>query len=387
MTLWLSAGMLFTLLAVVIILLVYGRRTLTGTQPVSLLTFVAILFTSGLDVGLVMFPLTEFPQYADTAANPEYAFTNPLAIEFGFWGFLVWAIYFLTCFYFCAIEPRLGFFRIPLIKWLNNLVIIGTCAFTAHLLLVNLEWYLPGVAQSDIAKPVFYTIVFTTIALAVYSSTHLIYIKVFSVATTLLFIMLILLLGSHSAVEHDASLQGYWRSVQLLSDYFTHLPDFILPMNSYHSFYLFWWFAWSIMIGQFTARFVGGLKTYQVFLAMLVLPSIPIALWFATLHHYYVRDWSTQGLLNYAMVFVGVTFVLNSLDSLIRLYGDNLSLTLSRLGPARYAVLHGGMLWALTLLFTLGFMRIQWIGALVIGLFFLCAVYGIKSLRAFQQQD
>ena len=54
-------------------------------MPTSLFAFIAILFTSGLDVGLIMLPLTEFPVFAE---DPAYDFANPLAVEFGFWGFL-----------------------------------------------------------------------------------------------------------------------------------------------------------------------------------------------------------------------------------------------------------------------------------------------------------
>ena len=35
-----------------------------GVTPVRTFTFIAILFTSGLDVGLIMFPLTEFAAIA-----------------------------------------------------------------------------------------------------------------------------------------------------------------------------------------------------------------------------------------------------------------------------------------------------------------------------------
>jgi len=139
--------------------------------------FIAILFTSGLDVGLIMFPLTEFGGYGNVSENPEYAFANPLAIEFGFWAFLIWGFYFLTCFYFAIIEPRVKFFEIPMVKLVNNVVIIGTCAFTAYLLLVNLPWYLPQLGDGESVVPAFYLIVFLSIALAVYSSSKVKYIR------------------------------------------------------------------------------------------------------------------------------------------------------------------------------------------------------------------
>jgi choline-glycine betaine transporter len=126
------------------------------------------------------------------------------------------------------------------------------------------------------------------------------------------------------------------------------------------------------MIGQFTSRFVGGLKTYQVLIAMMVIPSIPIAAWFSVLYHYHSAGISTDGLVNFAMVFVGIVFVINSLDSLIRLYTDNLNITVERLGRVNYMALNIVALSLLTLLFKLDFLQIQWVGALVIAIFFGC---------------
>lgn len=43
------------------------------------------------------------------------------------------------------------------------------------------------------------------------------------------------------------------------------------------------------MIGQFVARFGGGLKAWQLLLALLIVPSIPIAIWFSVLYHYFIN--------------------------------------------------------------------------------------------------
>ncbi|GEK08462.1 BCCT family transporter [Pseudoalteromonas sp. McH1-7] len=375
MTVWLSAGIIFTLLAVAFILLKWGNVQCVGVTPVKTFTFIAILFTSGLDVGLIMFPLTEFAGYADIKASPEYAFTNPLAIEFGFWGFLIWGFYFLTCFYFCVIEPKVKFFEIPWVKFINNIVIIGTCAFTAFLLLSNLPWYLPSLGDGESIIPSFYLIVFAAIAFAVYSSTSLKYVRFLSITTTWVFIGLIAFMWASAFVFGDSAMSSYTNNLALIGGYFANIDQFILPLNDYHEFYLFWWFAWSIMIGQFTSRFVGGLKTYQVLAAMLIFPSIPIAAWFSVLYHYHEAGIPTAGIKNFAMVFVGIVFVINSLDSLIRLYTDNLNLTVSRLGKRNYILLNIVALSLLTLLFKLNFLQIQWVGALVIGLFFSCFAY------------
>lgn len=375
MTTWLSAGILFTFTAIAFILYRWGNIRCVGVTPVKTFTFIAILFTSGLDVGLIMFPLTEFAGYADLAASPEYSFTNPLAIEFGFWAFLIWGFYFLTCFYFCVIEPRVKFFEISIVKLINNVVIIGTCSFTAYLLLTNLPWYVPELGDGESVISSFYLIVFLVIAAAVYSSTNIRYVRILSLATTWLFIGLIALMWGGAFLAEGSSISEFANTIALLGGYFGNIHEFVLPLNDYHEFYLYWWFAWSIMIGQFTARFVGGLRTYQVLVAMLVFPSIPIAVWFAVLYYYSVNGLEVTGFYNIAMAVVGITFVINSLDSLIRLYTDNLNLSVTRLGRVKYFMGNLIALSLLTLLFKLDFLQIQWVGAIVIGLFFTCFGY------------
>lgn len=375
MTAWLSAGILFTFIAIAFVLYRWGNVRCVGVTPVRTFTFIAILFTSGLDVGLIMFPLTEFAGYADLAASPEYAFTNALSIEFGFWAFLIWGFYFLTCFYFCVIEPRVRFFELPLIKLINNIVIIGTCAFTAYLLLTNLPWYMPELGDGESVVGSFYLIVFLVIAAAVYSSTNIRYVRLLSLTTSWLFIALIALMWGGAFLSETSSIGEFANTIALLGGYFGNIHEFVLPLNDYHEFYLYWWFAWSIMIGQFTARFVGGLRTYQVLAAMLVFPSIPIAIWFAVLYYYSANGIETTGFYNLAMAIVGITFVINSLDSLIRLYTDNLNVGVARVGKVKYFLANVIALSSLTLLFKLDFLQIQWVGAVVIGLFFSCFGY------------
>ncbi|AWL12209.1 hypothetical protein HMF8227_01736 [Saliniradius amylolyticus] len=375
MNLWLNAGIIFTAVSILFILVKWGNLRMIGEMPVRTFTFIAILFTSGLDVGLIMFPLTEFAGYADTTANPEYAFTNPLAIEFGYWSFLIWGFYFLTCFYFCVIEPKVKFFELKPVKFINNLVIIGTCAFTAFLLLKNLPWYMPGVGDGESIVPTFYLIVFAAIALATYSSTDIKYVRILSLGSTWLFIALIAWFWLDAYIFGGSNVAKYASTLGLVGGYFSNIHEFILPLNDYHAFYLFWWFAWSIMIGQFTARFVGGLKTWQVLAAMLIFPSIPIAIWFSVLYHYHEAGLDTSGIKTFGMIFVGIVFVINSLDSLIRLYTDNLNLTVKRFGTFKYWLVNFGVLASLTLLFKLDFLRIQWVGALVIGIYFACMGY------------
>lgn len=363
----LSVAILVSLLTSLVLVIWFRNLKLKGPDPLPLTAFMAILFTSGLDVGLIMFPLTEFPVYESEAA---YGFTNPLAIEFGFWGFLVWGFYFLTTFYFCVVEPKLKLFEIKWVKLINNAVIIATCAFTGFLFLSYLPTYIEGISD-----PLRYGLVGSVVLAAVLSSTDIRYVKWLGLGSTVLFFGLIGLLWLTSG----AGLTGLAQSASNLGGYFANLPKFTTPITDYHAFYLFWWFAWSIMIGQFVARFVGGLRTYQLMIALLVLPSIPIALWFSVLYIYHTQAIELAGTLQLCMVIVGIIFVVNSLDSLTRLYSENLGLTVKRLGGIGYVAAHWGLLFGLILLYQFTPLKIEWIGLVVIGIY--CAIYALTFIR------
>ncbi len=367
-----SFGVLMAFALVIFCTIKWWNVELTGPQPVSLFVFIAILFTSGLDVGLIMFPIAfDFPLYADTAAEPAYAFTNPLALEFGFWGFLIWAFYFLTAFYFCAIEPRVKFFENGIVKLINNLVIIATCAFTGALFLIYMPYYIPEVGDGETVIPAFYVICFLVILAASYSSTDIKYVKILSVASTFVFFALIAGMWIYGGMGFGEFLS----TGSNIGGYFANIHKFVIPLTDYHEFYLFWWFAWSIMIGQFTSRFVGGLKTYQLLAALLIFPSIPLGVWFTVAYWYHLNAIDMTGLVNWSMTVVGILFVINSFDSLIRLYTDNLNVTADRYGKIQYVLGNAALLFVLTLLFQSQWLQIQWVGTAVIGIYIACLVW------------
>ena len=123
------------------------------------------------------------------------------------------------------------------------------------------------------------------------------------------------------------------------------------------------------MIGQFVSRFVGGLKTYQLLLALLVIPSIPLAGWFAVLYFYFDQGIAISQFWKLAMLTVGVIFVINSVDSLVRLYTDNLGISVAKLGRPRFIALNVVILATLVLLFRFTPFEIQWVGLVVIALY------------------
>ena len=357
MALILSIAIAVTLLTALVLAVGWRNTRCKGPIPVSFFTFIAILFTSGLDVGLIMFPLADFQVYA---SDPVYDFANPLAIEFGFWGFLVWAFYFLTTFYFCIVEPKLKLFEIPLVKLTNNIVIIGTCAFTAFLFLVYLPDYIQGISE-----PFRYGLVAVVILFAALSSTDIKYVKVLSVASTWLFFALI----AGAWFVSGMGIAGLAKSMSGVGAYFSNIHRFTTPITDYHQFYLYWWFAWSIMIGQFVSRFVGDMKAWHLLMALLIVPSIPIAIWFSVLYYYFSNGIEIGTYWRLAMVVVGVIFVINSLDSLIRLYTQNLKVTTERFGKLQYVLGNWFALSALVILYQFTPLKIEWIGLVVVGIY------------------
>jgi choline-glycine betaine transporter len=119
---------------------------------------------------------------------------------------------------------------------------------------------------------------------------------------------------------------------------------------------------------------VGELRTWQLFLALLIIPSIPISIWFSVLYGVYEQGQDISGFLTWFMVLVGVIFVTNSLDSLTRLYTDNLQLTVDRLGRLKYIGIHWLLLYSLILFYQFTPLQIEWIGLVVIGLYAVVAV-------------
>ena len=353
----LSFAVVSVLILSLLMVLRWGNLILIGKMPARPFAFFAILFTSGLDVGLIMLPLTEFPTYE---TDETYSFTNPLAIEFGFWGFFIWVFYFLTTCYFCIIEPRLKLFEIGWVKFVNNIVIIGTCAFTGFLFLQYLPDYFEGITSF-----VRFAIVAIVLLGAVFSSTDIRYVKILSLASTWLFFALIVVTWVYGGL----GLGGVAANLLNIGDYFPNIYRFILPFSDFHAFYLFWWFAWSIMIGQFVSRFVGGIRTWHLLIALLVIPSIPIALWFSVLFGLYEQGIDVSTFVNSFMIMVGVVFVINSLDSLTRLYSENLQLTVDRLGKLQYIATHWSLLYGLILLYQFTPLQIEWVGLVVIGLY------------------
>lgn len=71
-----------------------------------------------------------------------------------------------------VLEPRLRIFEIALVKWVYNLTVIATCAFTCYLFLTALPSYIEGISM-----PARWAIVVAVIAASVYSSSNVSFMK------------------------------------------------------------------------------------------------------------------------------------------------------------------------------------------------------------------
>ena len=82
---------------------------------------------------------------------------------------------------------------------------------------------------------------------------------------------------------------------------------------------------------------------------------------------------------NALMIGVGILFVVNSLDSLTRLYSQNLGWTVEALGFQKYVGLHVTLVAGLVFLYQFTPLKIEWIGMVVIALY--AAVYATLLIR------
>ena len=109
------------------------------------------------------------------------------------------------------------------------------------------------------------------------------------------------------------------------------------------------------------------------------MPAIPLGLWFCVLFVYHQNQIVIPAWLNLFMIFVGVVFVVNSLDSLIRLYSANLGWSRERLGSAAYYPLHFTLQFLLVVAYVYTPFQIQWVGLVVVGIYL--ATYILMAQR------
>ena len=340
----------------------FWRCRTSAESPLSALSLIAVLFTSGLDGGLVMLPLIEFPTYQDANQFPTYQHLSPLFLEYVFWGASVWLIYFVSAAYFCFVEPKLQIFDSIGVKVVTSLIVLVTCAFTLSLYLQNLPFYLSNVISAD-RMPVVTTVIFIVIlAGTLVASMHIRFMTWLSRFSCVLFAFAI----GYFAMRGEFSWQALAVSGDVLLDYIVNLPDFLLPTTDYHRFYIAWWFSWAILLGQSIARFTQGLTSWQMIGVLVIAPLIPTFVWFAVLYQWYISFSVLDEMSSWILIALGTLFVINSLDFMIANYCSALNLNVARLGVVRYGVMNFSAMSFVTWLFYDEYILIEWLAMLVV---------------------
>ena len=83
--------------------------------------------------------------------------------------------------------------------------------------------------------------------------------------------------------------------------------------------------------------------------------------------------------MSWAMMGVGILFVVNSLDSLTRLYTHNIGFTVETWGTGRYIAVNWVILLALVLAFQFTPFKIEWVGLTVVGIY--ATIYALLFRR------
>jgi len=374
MSYWiLSLGIVFTFILGTCLTWQYKKQPLSGEQPASTFTMIAILFTSGLDGGFILLPMTEFPSYSEDIV---FSFTTPLAIELGLWGLTAWLLFYVSTLYFLTLEPKLKLFERKEVKILNSLVVLTTCAFTLSLFLNLLPSYIYNDNILPYLPSVSFLLVLCIIIFALTMSTKVSFMTKLSKFSVYLFVVLTFYLLISFNFD-NASIEA---SLIQLNQYLFNAHRFILPFNEYHEFYLAWWLTWTIMLGQFVAKFVKHLKPIKLLLAMSVIPMIPTFIWFSVLYHIHVTEQTITMTTALIMIFLAILFVVNSLDFMIANYANTLKLGRAQLSNISFILTNTVLLACLTYLFKESYLFIEWTAFVVILIF----MYGF-TITAYQR--
>ena len=134
--------------------------------------------------------------------------------------------------------------------------------------------------------------------------------------------------------------------------------------------------TWTIMLGQFVAKFVKQLSPIKLLLIMVILPLLPTAIWFSLLFHWQQLNIEQSLLFNGAMIFIAMLFVINSLDFMTANYSSALGLSrqqfpATRKGSYQFITINTLVLFIVTFLFHTQLLLVNYIAILVIGLIIL----------------
>ncbi len=291
----------------------YGDLRLGGpdeTPDFSTISWLAMLFAAGMGAGLVFYgaaePLLHFmtpPPAVNIVSEGAGAARRAMAISYFHWGIHAWAIYAvaaLSIAYFTfhrhtAMLPSEAVTSHPKLAWGVNSLAILAVVFG---LVASLSNGILQVAQGMITQfhltidPVVLRLIILLCLFACYmfsASTGIGKgIKILSdinLAVAIVLMLFILGIGPTQFIMESfvSGIGDYLDRFLYLSFNVRHFSDPGGWTESWTITYFLWWIAWGPFVGVFIARISHGRTLREFILAVIFVPTLFSALWFATL--------------------------------------------------------------------------------------------------------
>ncbi|MEZ5593334.1 MAG: BCCT family transporter [Gammaproteobacteria bacterium] len=320
---FLSAGNIFVVLCLFLIVSPYGSVRLGGTEAkpdYSYAGWFAMLFAAGMGIGLMFFGVAEpISHYSSSiaanagtpeswaplggaAGDPEAARRLAMAATIFHWGLHPWAIYAIVALALALFSYNKGLpltvrsilypiFGERIWGWtghvIDTLAVFATLfglatslGFGAEQASAGLE-FLFGIPASDTSKVVLITLITGVALLSVVAGLDAGVKRLSEINMILAALLLAFVILTGATV---AILTGFFKNLMAYAEY---LPALSNPFGrsdenfsqGWTAFYWAWWISWSPFVGMFIARVSRGRTVREFIICVLLIPSIVSVLW------------------------------------------------------------------------------------------------------------
>ncbi|MCB1713909.1 MAG: BCCT family transporter, partial [Candidatus Competibacteraceae bacterium] len=320
---FLSAGNIFVVLCLFLIVSPYGSVRLGGTEAkpdYSYAGWFAMLFAAGMGIGLMFFGVAEpishysssiaanagtpesWAPLAGAAGDPEAARRLAMAATIFHWGLHPWAIYAIVALALALFSYNKGLpltvrsilypiFGERVWGWtghvIDTLAVFATLfglatslGFGAEQASAGLE-FLFGIPASDTSKVVLITLITGVALLSVVAGLDAGVKRLSEINMILATLLLAFVILTGATV---AILTGFFKNLMAYAEF---LPALSNPFGradenfsqGWTAFYWAWWISWSPFVGMFIARVSRGRTVREFIVCVLLIPSLVSVLW------------------------------------------------------------------------------------------------------------
>ncbi|MCB1812190.1 MAG: BCCT family transporter, partial [Candidatus Competibacteraceae bacterium] len=315
---FLSAGNIFVVLCLFLIVSPYGSVRLGGTEAkpdYSYAGWFAMLFAAGMGIGLMFFGVAEpishysssiaanagtpesWAPLAGAAGDPEAARRLAMAATIFHWGLHPWAIYAIVALALALFSYNKGLpltvrsilypiFGERVWGWtghvIDTLAVFATLfglatslGFGAEQASAGLE-FLFGIPASDTSKVVLITLITGVALLSVVAGLDAGVKRLSEINMILATLLLAFVILTGATV---AILTGFFKNLMAYAEF---LPALSNPFGradenfsqGWTAFYWAWWISWSPFVGMFIARVSRGRTVREFIVCVLLIPSL-----------------------------------------------------------------------------------------------------------------